>query len=214
MRFKDAILEFGFDCRARKLSDKTISNYQKQLRYLERYLGAEYGITEVEDVRSLHLKEFLVSMDEKGRKPRYINDLLKVFKTFFNYLKREAYIRESPAAKVHNMKQPKVKIITFSEEEIRKLLNYYQGRSFLNIRNRTMIALFFDTGMRLTEVITLQAEQIREDSIIVHGKGNKERLVPVSPYLAKALMQYQMVREAYFDGKLPERYLFVSSIAI
>ena len=210
MRFKEAILEFGFDCRARKLSDKTISNYQKQLHYLERYLGAEYGITEVEDVRSLHLKEFLVSMDEKGRKPRYINDLLKVFKTFFNYLKREAYIRESPAAKVHNMKQPKVKIITFSEEEIRKLLNYYQGRSFLNIRNRTMLALFFDTGMRLTEVITLQAEQIREDSIIVHGKGNKERLVPVSPYLAKALMQYLMVREAYFDGKLPERYLFVS----
>jgi len=64
--------------------------------------------------------------------------------------------------------------------------------------------------MRLTEVITLRAEQIREDSILVHGKGNKERLVPVSPYLAKSLMQYQMVREAYFEGKLPERYLFVS----
>ena len=74
MRFKETILEFGFDCRARKLSDKTISNYQKQLRYLERYLGAEYGISEVEEVRSLHLKEFLVSMDEKGRKPRYDNE--------------------------------------------------------------------------------------------------------------------------------------------
>ena len=73
-----------------------------------------------------------------------------------------------------------------------------------------MMAMFFDTGMRLTEVITLRAEQIREDSIIVHGKGNKERLVPVSPYLAKALLQYQMAREAYFEGKLPERYLFVS----
>ena len=125
-------------------------------------------------------------------------------------LLKEGYIRESPAASVKNMKQPKVKILTFSENEIRKLLNYYQGRNFLNIRNRTMMALFFDTGMRLTEVITLRAEQIREDSIIVHGKGNKERLVPVSPYLAKALMQYRMVREAYFEGKLPERYLFVS----
>ena len=90
------------------------------------------------------------------------------------------------------------------------MLHYYQGRNFLNIRNRTMIALFFDTGMRLTEVMTLRPEQIREDSIIVHGKGNKERLVPVSAYLAKALMKYQMVREAYFEAKLPERYLFVS----
>ena len=210
MHFNDAILEYGFDCRARKLSDKTISNYQKQLRYFQRYLEAEFKINQVEEVRSFHVKQFLVSMDDKGRKPRYINDLLKVFKTFFNYMKKEGYIKERPTANVHNMKQPKVKIITFSEEEIRKLLNYYQGRNFLNIRNRTMLALFFDTGMRLMEVITLRAEQIREDSILVHGKGNKERLVPVSPYLAKSLMQYQMVREAYFEGKLPERYLFVS----
>lgn len=82
MRFSDAITEFGFDCRVRKLSDKTISNYQKQLRYLQRYLEVEYHLCEVEAVRSLHLKQFLVSMDAKGRKPRYINDLLKVFKTF------------------------------------------------------------------------------------------------------------------------------------
>ena len=42
MHFNDAILEYGFDCRARKLSDKTISNYQKQLRYFQRYLEAEF----------------------------------------------------------------------------------------------------------------------------------------------------------------------------
>lgn len=210
MHFNDGIVEFGFDCKARKLSDKSISNYQKQLRYLLRYLDAEFQVNQVEEVRSFHIKQFLVDMADKGRKPQYINDLLKVFKTFFNYMKKEGYIKERPTASIHNMKQPKVKIITFSEDEIRKMLHYYQGRNFLNIRNRTMIALFFDTGMRLTEVMTLRPEQIREDSIIVHGKGNKERLVPVSAYLAKALMQYQMVREAYFEAKLPERYLFVS----
>lgn len=210
MHFNDGIVEFGFDCKARKLSDKSISNYQKQLRYLLRYLEAEFQVNQVEEVRSFHIKQFLVDMADKGRKPQYINDLLKVFKTFFNYMKKEGYIRERPTASIHNMKQPKVKIITFSEDEIRKMLHYYQGRNFLNVRNRTMIALFFDTGMRLTEVMTLRPEQIREDSIIVHGKGNKERLVPVSAYLAKALMQYQMVREAYFEAKLPERYLFVS----
>ena len=210
MHFNDGIVEFGFDCKARKLSDKSISNYQKQLRYLLRYLEAEFQVNQVEEVRSFHIKQFLVDMADKGRKPQYINDLLKVFKTFFNYMKKEGYIKERPTASIHNMKQPKVKIITFSEDEIRKMLHYYQGRNFLNIRNRTMIALFFDTGMRLTEVMTLQPEQIREDSIIVHGKGNKERLVPVSASLAKALMQYQMVREAYFEAKLPERYLFVS----
>lgn len=210
MRFELAMKEYMFDCKVRKLSPRTIDNYQKQLRYLKRFLEEEAGITEAESVRATHIKQFLAMMDEKQRKPRYINDLLKVFKTYFAYLKKEEYIKDNPAAKVHNMKQPKVKIITFSEAEIRKLLGYYKGRTFLEIRNRAMLAMFFDTGMRLTEVITLQPSQIRDDCIIVHGKGNKQRLVPVSPYLAKVLMQYQMIREAYFEGKLPEKYVFVS----
>lgn len=55
MHFNDAILEYGFDCRARKLSDKTISNYQKQLRYFQRYLEAEFKINQVEEVRSFYV---------------------------------------------------------------------------------------------------------------------------------------------------------------
>lgn len=210
MQFEEAIREYGFDCKIRKLSAKTIDNYQKQLRYLQRYLEQEYGVKEVEEIRAYQIKEFLSMMDDKQRKPRYINDLLKVFQTFFNYLKKEGHICEQPTANIKNMKQPKVRIQTFAPNEIRNMLNYFSGRDFLSIRNRTILALMFDTGMRINEVITLCAEQIREDQILVHGKGNKERVVPVSAYLAKALMQYQMVRESYFEGELPERYLFVS----
>ena len=210
MQFSDAILEYSFDCKVRKLSVKTIDNYQKQLRYLQRYLEKEYGVKEVEEVKSYQIKEFLSMMDDKQRKPRYINDLLKVFRTFFNYLKKEGHIRERPTANVKNMKQPKVKILTFTPNEIRNMLNYFSGRDFLSIRNRTILAMMFDTGMRINEVITLCPDQIREDHILVHGKDNKERVVPVSAYLGKALMQYQMARESYFEGKLPERFLFVS----
>ena len=91
MHFNDGIAEFGFDCKARKLSDKSISNYQKQLLYLLRYLEAEFQVNQVEEVRSFHIKQFLVDMAGKGRKARYINDLLKVFNTFFNYMKKEGY---------------------------------------------------------------------------------------------------------------------------
>ena len=149
-------------------------------------------------------------MDSKNRKPQYINDLLKVFKTFFAYTVREGHIHINPTAGIKNVKQPKVKIITFSELEIRRMLNYYHGRDYLSTRNRTMIALFFDTGMRLNEVMTLCPEQIRDDHILVHGKGNKERMVPVSPYLAKALMQFQIVRGGYFEGRLAQKFVFLS----
>lgn len=171
----------------------------------------EYGIKNVEQVKTAHIKLFLAMMDDRQRKPRYINDLLKAFKTFFNYLKREGHIKENPTTKVKNMKQPKTKILTFSEDEIRRLLNHFNGKSFLDIRNRAILAMFFDTGMRLTEVITLKPEQIHDEYILVHGKGSKERLVPVSPYLAKTLMKYRMAREAYFEDKLPEPYVFLSN---
>ena len=206
------IQEFGFDCRIRKLSPKTIVNYQKQLVYLQRFLVEQHSITTIVAVRSLHIKQFLVMMDEKGRKPQYINDLLKVFKTFFNYCEKEGIVTVNPAASVHNMKQPKTVIMTFSEHEIRGLLNYYKGQDFLSMRNKTIIALLFDTGMRLAEVTSLLPEQIHDDYILVHGKGNIERLVPVSPFLAKQLLRYRVVRESYFEGKLlSERIVFVSN---
>lgn len=211
MVFQDAIVEFGFDCKVRKLSPRSIDNYQKQLRYLQTYLADEYGIKNVEQVKTFHIKQFLGMMDDRNRKPRYINDLLKAFKTFFNYLKREGHITENPTVKVKNMKQPKTKILTFSEDDIRKLLNHFNGNSFLKIRNRAILAMFFDTGMRLTEVITLRPEQIHDEYILVHGKGNKERLVPVSSYLAKTLLKYRMARESYFEDKLPEPYVFLSN---
>ena len=200
MQFSDAILEYSFDCKVRKLSPKTIENYQKQLRYLQRYLENEYGVKEVQEVRGYHIKQFLSMMDDKQCKPRYINDLLKVFKTFFNYLKAEGHTNGCPTAQIHNMKQPKLRILTFTPNEIRSMLNHFSGRDYLSIRNRTILAMMFDTGMRINEVITMCADQIREDHIIVHGKGNKERVVPVSPYLAKALMQYQVARESYFES--------------
>ena len=212
MEINVVIQEFGFDCKIRKLSPKTIENYQKQLTYLQRYLADEHNTTLIEAVRSIHIKQFLAMMDEKGRKPQYINDLLKVFKTFFNYCEKEGHIKTSPAASIRNMKQPKVVIMTFSENEIRGLLNHFNGRDFISIRNKTIIALLFDTGMRLAEVINLRSEQIHDEYILVHGKGNKERLVPVSPFLAKQLLRYRTVRDSYFEDKrFPEGFVFVSN---
>ena len=53
MKMDDAIVEFGFDCKVRKLSEKTVANYQKQLRYIEKYLEDEFQITDVEEIKRL-----------------------------------------------------------------------------------------------------------------------------------------------------------------
>ena len=84
MMLDEAAKEFEFDCSIRHLSPKTIDNYRKQLRYLQRFLEKDFSVSTVEDVKPSHIKRFLSMMDDAGRKPQYINDLLKVFKTFFN----------------------------------------------------------------------------------------------------------------------------------
>ena len=71
---------------------------------------------------------------------------------------------------VKNAKQPKVIIKTFAPMHIKGILAYYSGNDYLSIRNRTMIALLFDTGMRLNELITLTEKQIYMDYILIHGK--------------------------------------------
>lgn len=210
MTFDEAIQEFELDCKIRHLSPKTIDNYKKQLRYFERFLGSEFSVSSIKDVKPSHIKSFLSTMDDAGRKPQYINDLLKVYKTFFNYLESEGHIASSPAKRIKNMKLPKLKLRTFTEKNIMDMINYYNGRSFIEIRNRAMIAMLFDTGVRLSELMELVETQIHEESIMIYGKGAKERVVPVSPFLAKALLRYSRARVSFFHDVLHDNEFFLS----
>lgn len=91
-----------------------------------------------------------------------MNDILKACKTWFNYLVEEDYIeaRRNPAAKVKYLKQPKTIIETFSTQEVKELIHYYSGCDYLEVRNKTIITLLFDTGMRCNEMIMMEPEDI------------------------------------------------------
>lgn len=211
MLLSDACNEYIFSCKVRRLSPKTIDNYRKQVEYLRRYLETVCSIQELEKVRAVHIKHFIEMKQQDKRKPAYINDLLKVFRSFFHYCVEEEYLSESPVARIKNVKQPQVIINTFTLENIQKMLAYYHGADYLSIRNRAILATFFDSGIRCAELMTLTDDKIKEDYMLIHGKGDKERVVPKSPYLSKCIMRYQRARESYFAGKLPpEGYTFLS----
>ncbi len=131
-------------------------------------------------------------------------------KTFFNYLESEGLIDSSPAKRIKNMKLPKLKLRTFTEKNIMDMINYYNGRSFIEIRNRAMMAMMFDTGVRLSELMELVETQIHEETIMIYGKGAKERVVPVSPFLSKALLRYSRARESFFHDALHDKEFFLS----
>lgn len=198
---------------ARELSKKTIAGYRKQNGYLAQFLLAEHGIEKLEDVRPVHIKQFLVMMQKKGRKPSYLNDLLKAFKCMFKYAYEEEYTETLLTEKVRNVKQPKVIINTFSRAEVKNMISFYSGHDYLSIRNKVILMMFFDTGIRLSELTSLRFWQVKADSIIIQGKGNKERVVPKSALLGKWLMKYFAVRESYFAYRAAPDYVFLSKNA-
>jgi len=80
MLLSDIRDEFVFHCQTRKLSPRTIRNYEKQIDYPLRFLHNEHGISVISDVNPRHVREFLLTMSRAGRSTNYVNDLLKAFK--------------------------------------------------------------------------------------------------------------------------------------
>ncbi len=202
--------EFTFHCKCRKLSSKTIENYKKQITYLLRFLEEEKQVIDIEDVTPQYIKEFLSVMNGAGRTANYVNDLLKAFKVFFRYAFEEDYVQTLLTEKIKNVKGPKVIIRTFSEQELKALISYYQGHDYLTIRNKVILLMLIDTGIRLSELTELTEERVKFDYLIIKGKGNKERVVPKSPMLGKWLIKYMAVRNAYFACRIVPHNIFLS----
>lgn len=175
MLLKEARDGFLFDCECRHLAKGSIRNYRAETKFLMEFLELNQ-ITEVEDVKAHHIRDFMKQKQDSGNTACYVNDILKACKTWFNYLVEEDYIEErrNPAAKVKYLKQPKTIIETFSTQEVKELIHYYSGCDYLEVRNKTIITLLFDTGMRCNEMIMMEPEDIKKDYIVVkHGKGNQ-----------------------------------------
>ena len=206
MYLKDLRDEFIYDCECRHLAKGSLRNYKAATRFLLEYLELKQ-ITELEDVRPRHIRDLMKEKQDAGNTSRYINDLLKVWRTWFNYLVNEGYLeeRDNPAKKVKCLRQPRTIIDTFTVAEMKRMIQFYDGKDFLEVRNKTIIMLLFDTGMRCNEMILMEPEDIKQDYILVkHGKGSKERMVYFDARTKIHLQNYLEERE---DGN---HALFVS----
>ena len=202
--------EFVFDCRARELAPRTIRNYEKQIGYFTRYLEEVHHVNTLEELLPIHIKQYVVMLSGKRKKPAYINDLLKAVKCLCAYAYGEGYTEELITKRVKNVKEPKTLIHTFSNDEIKKMIFYYDGKTYLDVRNRMMLMILFDTGIRVSEIINMKPEQIREGYFVIYGKGRKERVVPQNPAVSKWMMKYDKVRADYFEFRYADDYYFLS----
>lgn len=82
------------------------------------------------------------------------------------------------------------------------MLDVYKFDSYINACNKCIMVVIFDTGIRNLELCNIKRSDIRESVIYGLGKGNKERLVPISPYLKKVMIRYQRIRDSYLKDNI------------
>ena len=211
MFLTELIREFLFDCKVRELSDLTVKNYEKQLQKFRHFVRENFQVIKYEELKPIHVKEYISSLQDRGCKPAYINDLLKAVKCLCSYAQREGYSEEVLTKRIRNVKQPKVLIHTFSTKEISLMIKYFNGSDYMSVRNKMILMVFFDTGIRLAELTNMKMDQIQDSYFIIYGKGRKERVVPKNPAVGKFLYKYLKAREKYFMGRhFEEEYVFLS----
>lgn len=201
MLLDDAVKEFLTECRIRQYTWKTIKGYRNGLEFVVNYLKAEHSLKNIEQVETHHLKAFFLYQQKRHRKESYLNGLIKTYRAFFKYIVEENYISSNPILKVKWMREEKTIIQTFTDDEVKSMMDVYSEKDYLSMRNKAIMAMLFDTGIRNYELCCLQNNNIAENVITIFGKGKKERQVGKSPYLAKLLLKYERLKHYYFEFK-------------
>ena len=199
---KEILEEFKLECELKRLTPRTIKGYYNSSLQFLTWLEKQHSITKLEEIRSNHIKMYMQYLIRKNLSPSYINSVLRCIRAYFRYTVDEDYLRLNPAEKISWQRQGKVLINTFTDEEVRALLNVFDFSTYLSARNKLILAIAFDTGARNSEICNILEKDIRDNVILLHGKGNKERHVPLTPYLKRAILKYHRIKDIYFENTM------------
>jgi integrase/recombinase XerD len=200
MQLDEVLKEFIFELEIKKFSKRTIKSYRNNNALFFNFLKNEFGVSELEDLTGLHIKRYFQHLTKKGLKPTYINSILKNIRAFCVYCIEEGYIKNNPAEKVKWQREGKVLINTFTSEEIINMLNAFKFTTYLEARNKTILANLIDTGIRNAELCDIKNEDVKDKVILIHGKGSKQRQVSISPLMKKYMIRYERIRSEYFKN--------------
>lgn len=183
----------------KRYSAHTLVAYANDLEEAFLFFSEEFDLGAPAQLRSSMVRTWVMSMSDAGRDPKTIHRKISSLRSFFKYLIRKGEVGASPMSDITLPKLRK-KLPDFVEENrMETLLDKVEfGDDFSGIRNKTMIELFYGTGMRLSELIGLNLYSIdfSRKTVKVLGKRNKERIIPVPTETLESLTRYMEHRNA------------------
>jgi integrase/recombinase XerC len=196
----------------KRYSPKTVQSYQTDLSQFEKFLSSEFSGTTSQEANYGLVRSWVVSLVEAKMDPPSINRKIACLRSYYKFLMRQEIIGNDPMMKIKILKTKKKLPHFVSEQDIVKLLdNVLFPEGYEGARDRLIFELFYGTGMRLAELITLKENYVNlaDRTIRVLGKRNKERVIPFSSHLVSIIKEYQKVRNKEIERKDHE-YLLVT----
>jgi len=191
-------------------SAHTISSYRGDLAQLAGYLE-EKKVT-LRGIDNIVLRGFLARLHQKNRKKTTIGRKLAAVRSFFQFCLKKRWLDDNPAKIVATPKQEKSVPSFLSEEEMAAFLDVPPSSRPLDARDRAILELLYATGIRVSELIGINLEEIsfEERLIRVRGKGKKERLIPFGRKAEESLVLYLRARTSLLKGRGGENALFLN----
>lgn len=195
----------------RGLSQNTLQGYRQDLLKLQRALARQGR--RLQEARREDLLAFLAGEIQSGRSPRSISRYLSGYRQYFRWLVREGVLSEDPTALIENPKLGRSLPKALTEDQVERLLSAPDTGTALGLRDRAMLELMYATGLRVSELTTLEISNLNFNQGVVRvlGKGGRERLVPLGDQAREWLQAYlQEARPALLKGG-PAAEVFVTA---
>ncbi len=193
-------------------SPHTCLNYQRDLQLFQQYLESRQ-LSQWQDVDYPLVSSFAAWRFRNGKKGNTIQRELSSIRSFFKYLIRQKVVRNNPALDVKAPKTPKKLPKTCDSEQLDQLLKAHPDDDSLVMRDLAMFELMYSSGLRLAELASLNIQDIdvKQRRMVVTGKGNKTRHLPVGRKAIQALEIWLKQRPQLLKSNPDERAIFISN---
>lgn len=187
----------------KRYSAHTVRSYHDDLDQFFNYLELQSGKILLDAVNHNHVRSWLASMKEKDISSKTIKRKISSLRSFFKHLLKTGVLEQTPMSKVITPKTGKRLPDFIKVEDANKLTATLKNtEDWKSLNTKMLVTLFYNTGMRLSELINFKENQIdfHKKQIKILGKGNKERIIPVSPEIIASIKEYIQNKRREFDN--------------
>ena len=187
----------------KRQSSHTQTSYRNDLEQFASYLKDTYQITDLLQADYHLVRSWLITLSEEGLQTSSINRKIATLKSFYKFLIKQGYLENNPMLRIKPLKTPK-RVPQFVEEKDMLLLldNIEFEKSFRGYRDKIVLEMLYNTGIREAELLGLSETDVNyiRQEIKVLGKGNKERIIPITHSLSYDLQEYAYHRQRTFPN--------------